>query len=187
LTLDVVDNQVVKKGQVIATLDPRDYDVAVDKASAGLAKAQAMLAMDTARIDSRILVLIGTICNILSLWMLKYLNLDNEGGSIGIAIATTVLSRRAQFHQFRLIEHLTPYDFVYNSRLGKITRGIFPLTGQDPVTNKMVAAKFIYSIMLKQAGVMAYIDVFRMLMFAFVLFLPFIILLSGKKTKEIII
>ena len=187
------------------------------------------------RIDSRILVLIGTICNILSLWMLKYLNLDvdfffvtisrllqgfgmgflfvpiasaafvrlkpemigqgtglfnlfrNEGGSIGIAIATTVLSRRAQFHQFRLIEHLTPYDFVYHSRLGEITRGIFPLTGQDPVTNKMVASKFIYSIMLKQAGVMAYIDVFRVLMFAFVLFLPFIILLSGKKTKEIII
>ena len=51
LTLDVVDNQVVKKGQVIATLDPRDYDVAVDKASAGLAKARAMLAMDTARIE----------------------------------------------------------------------------------------------------------------------------------------
>ena len=32
----------------------------------------------------------------------------NEGSSIGVAITNTLLQRRTQFHQFRLIEHLHP-------------------------------------------------------------------------------
>ncbi len=36
--------------------------------------------------------------------------LRNLGGSFGVAFVTTLLARREQFHQHRLIEHLTPYD-----------------------------------------------------------------------------
>ena len=36
--------------------------------------------------------------------------LRNLGGSFGVAIATTLLARRAQFHQVHLVEHLTPFD-----------------------------------------------------------------------------
>ena len=36
--------------------------------------------------------------------------LRNMGGSFGVAFVTTVLARRAQFHQHRLVDHLTPYD-----------------------------------------------------------------------------
>lgn len=39
--VDVDENQVVKKGDVIAELDPRDYQVAVDNARAALASAEA--------------------------------------------------------------------------------------------------------------------------------------------------
>ena len=34
----------------------------------------------------------------------------NIGGSSGIAICTTLIARREQFHQQRLIEHLSPLD-----------------------------------------------------------------------------
>lgn len=34
--------------------------------------------------------------------------LRNLGGSFGTAFVTTLLARRAQFHQHRLVEHLTP-------------------------------------------------------------------------------
>ncbi len=34
----------------------------------------------------------------------------NLGGSLGIAFVTTMLARRSQFHQSRLVEHLTPFD-----------------------------------------------------------------------------
>ncbi len=36
--------------------------------------------------------------------------LRNMGGSFGVAFVTTVLARRTQFHQHRLVDHLTPYD-----------------------------------------------------------------------------
>jgi membrane fusion protein (multidrug efflux system) len=41
LKVDVEENQVVKAGDVIAELDPRDYQVAVENAEAALASAQA--------------------------------------------------------------------------------------------------------------------------------------------------
>jgi membrane fusion protein (multidrug efflux system) len=41
MKVDVDENQVVKQGDVIAELDPRDYQVAVENAEAALASAQA--------------------------------------------------------------------------------------------------------------------------------------------------
>ena len=42
--VDVAENQVIKTGDVIAELDPRDYQVAVENAQAALASAQAAAA-----------------------------------------------------------------------------------------------------------------------------------------------
>lgn len=50
LTAPVTENQLIKKGQVIATLDPRDYDQAVQQAEAALAQVQSVLATDRAQI-----------------------------------------------------------------------------------------------------------------------------------------
>ena len=44
IKVDVDENQVVNKGDVIAELDPRDFQVAVENAQAALANAQAMAA-----------------------------------------------------------------------------------------------------------------------------------------------
>lgn len=44
----------------------------------------------------------------------------NIGGSVGTAVVTTIISQRAQFHQFRLIESLTPYDISYQIVVEKI-------------------------------------------------------------------
>ena len=43
----------------------------------------------------------------------------NIGGSSGIATTTTLLARRAQFHQSVLVAHLTPYDPAYRESLGR--------------------------------------------------------------------
>jgi membrane fusion protein, multidrug efflux system len=50
LSVAVEDNQEVKVGDPIATLDPRDYDLAVERASASLSEAEAALATDRAQI-----------------------------------------------------------------------------------------------------------------------------------------
>jgi len=41
----VADNQLVKVGDVLVEIDPRDYQVAVDKARAELAQSEAELAL----------------------------------------------------------------------------------------------------------------------------------------------
>jgi len=50
LTVEVSENQPVRKGDGIAALDPRDFDVAIKKAQASLAEAQSGLATDQALI-----------------------------------------------------------------------------------------------------------------------------------------
>lgn len=49
-TLPISENQYVKEGDVIATIDPSDYDAAVARAQASLAEAEAALAMNGAAI-----------------------------------------------------------------------------------------------------------------------------------------
>ncbi len=51
LTVDVIENQQIKKGQVIATLDPRDYDVQVEQARTALDEARSMPATIRAQIE----------------------------------------------------------------------------------------------------------------------------------------
>ncbi|MDQ6665325.1 MAG: biotin/lipoyl-binding protein, partial [Acidobacteriota bacterium] len=41
--VNVEDNQVVKRGDVLVQIDPRDYNVALDRARADVAQAEAML------------------------------------------------------------------------------------------------------------------------------------------------
>lgn len=50
LTVEVVENQEVTKGQALATLDPRDADLAVEQARAGLEEARSTLATARAEI-----------------------------------------------------------------------------------------------------------------------------------------
>jgi membrane fusion protein (multidrug efflux system) len=50
LTVEVLENQTVTQGQVLATLDPRDDDAQVEQARAALAEAQAALATNRAQI-----------------------------------------------------------------------------------------------------------------------------------------
>ncbi len=50
LTLDVLENQSVKAGQTIATLDPKDYDAAVVKAEASMNEAAADCSVKEANI-----------------------------------------------------------------------------------------------------------------------------------------
>ena len=50
LKVDVEENQVVKAGDPIAELDPKDYDVAVENAEAALANARANFAVATVNV-----------------------------------------------------------------------------------------------------------------------------------------
>jgi len=51
LTVEVIDNQPVRADQVIATLDPRDFDAQVEQARTALNEARSALATNRAQIE----------------------------------------------------------------------------------------------------------------------------------------
>jgi DHA2 family multidrug resistance protein len=86
----------------------------------------------------------------------------NIGGSFGIALASTLLTRSAQVHQNVLISHLTPYDPAYTITLRRITQSLSAHTSN--VGQAVVAARgMIYGEVIRQATMLAYLDVFRLL------------------------
>ena len=84
----------------------------------------------------------------------------NVGGSVGIALVTTVAARRAQVHQTELVTTLTPYDPAYQSSLQTMTHA-FAAHG-DVVTAAQQAVGSVYNTLLDQAGLLAYLDNFRL-------------------------
>ena len=97
----------------------------------------------------------------------------NIGGSIGIALSTTLTTRLSQVHQTYLVGHLTPYDAGYTSMLESTTRMIAAQSG-DPATAAMQAQAVVYGIMRQQAATLAFVDVFRLTALVAVITLPVI-------------
>lgn len=108
--------------------------------------------------------------------------LRNIGGSVGIATSATLLSRFSQFYQTSLAAHVTPYDPVARSRLlefqqGAIARGI------DAVTAQKTALAMLYGVVRKQAGMLAYNYIFWIIGIAFLVIIPFLLLLKKPKVR----
>src|ERR1700740_1557985 len=94
----------------------------------------------------------------------------NFGGSIGISFASTLLARRAQFHQSRLVEDLqgmNPASPDYASQIG----GLF---GGGP--QGAAATASIYQGAVQQATLLAYIDDFKVMGLIFLGMLPLLLL-----------
>jgi len=99
----------------------------------------------------------------------------NIGGSIGIALATTYLSRRSQYHQSTLVGHVDVWSAETTQRLADWTRH-FVAQGADTFTAERRATAMLYHDTVAQAQVLAYADEFWILsafFFAIVLVLPF--------------
>jgi DHA2 family multidrug resistance protein len=100
--------------------------------------------------------------------------LRNVGGSVGIAVATTLIAQRSQFHQATLASHVTEWDAATRAQLTRWTSH-FLTQGSDAFTAERRAVAMLYRETVAQAQLLAYADDFWLLavMFAAVpLFLP---------------
>lgn len=104
----------------------------------------------------------------------------NTGGSVGIAIVTTFLARGAQIHQAAMVSHLTPYDPAFQERMKQIAGG---LGAAGSTTASQQAYAGIYGTLVRQATVLSYIDVFRMLSFLCIICIPAVFLFERVKKK----
>jgi DHA2 family multidrug resistance protein len=98
----------------------------------------------------------------------------NIGGSIGIALVTTLVARGAQRHQALMVGHLTPTDPVFTQRLAAAQHALAQQT--DPVTASHQAYGLIYGTLNAQAHLWAFVDTFRIFGLMVICCLPLILL-----------
>ncbi len=90
-----------------------------------------------------------------------YSLMRNLGGSVGISILSSYVSRHQQMHQTILAQHLSPTSPVYQSMLSHFTGAITAL-GQSSATANIIATGKIYRQLLNQSSLLAYNDAFQL-------------------------
>ena len=108
----------------------------------------------------------------------------NTGGSVGIAVMTTLLSRNAQVHQAALTTHTTPYDPAFQALFEQIKSSL--MATMDAVSATQQAYAQIYGMVVRQAAVLSYIDNFRLLAFLCFLCVPAAFLFKRVKDAKAI-
>ncbi len=106
----------------------------------------------------------------------------NIGGSSGIAATTTMLARRAQFHQSVLVSHLTPYDAAYRDALARTTTAL-QAGGSSAADAAAQAQGLIYGTLLKQSSMLAFADAFWVMGMLFLVIIPLMFLI--RKTPPV--
>ncbi len=103
----------------------------------------------------------------------------NIGGSFGIAIMTTFLARRAQFHQVRLVENVSQGDLETRTLITGM-QAWFHLRGADVVTANRKALAAVYGLVQKHASMMTFVEAFWIMAVMFLALLPFVLLLRYR-------
>jgi len=99
----------------------------------------------------------------------------NFGGSIGISVAATLVTRREQFHQSRLVESLQGFNPAYPDYTKHLGTAL-GTTAHAPMT-----VANIYQGVINQATLLSYLDVFKLLGIIFLALLPLLLFLKAGK------
>lgn len=102
------------------------------------------------------------------------------GGSFGIALITTYMSRQNVVHRNVLITHLTADNANFQQRLTMMQRA-FIAKGMTPDQALASAYKAISGSVYTQASVLSYMDVFMFIGILFLVCIPFILMVRNKK------
>jgi DHA2 family multidrug resistance protein len=100
----------------------------------------------------------------------------NIGGSVGIAMTGTYLARHRQVVAAALGEHVSIYDPTTQSRLNQITQGLIA-GGADVATATQRAYMILHGMVLRQASMVSFVTVYRMLGVLFLIMLPLVLLM----------
>jgi DHA2 family multidrug resistance protein len=91
----------------------------------------------------------------------------NLGGSVGIAMLSTLVTRREQFHDTRIGERITAYGLALQDRIAT-SQARFIVNGFDPVTAKQQAYGALQAVVQRQASIMSFNDAFLIVGFCLI-------------------
>lgn len=103
--------------------------------------------------------------------------LRNIGGSVGIAIAATMLGRFSQFYQITLVGHTTPYNPVWQLKFNQLKQALVS-RGISSSEAEQTAIGMMYGLVRKQAAVLSFNHIFFIIGLAFLLIIPLLFLLK---------
>ena len=104
----------------------------------------------------------------------------NTGGSIGVSLANNVLAHREQFHQSRLSEATVPSSIPFQHAMNQATH-FFAGAGASPGDAKAQAFAWVGQQVSRQASLLAYVDVFWVLMIMALCAIPLALALRNVK------
>ncbi len=107
----------------------------------------------------------------------------NIGGSVGISFVVTMAQRWQQFHQNLLVAHVRASSPELQAYLGRV-RAYFAHRPGFPHAPRGQAYGYLYQTIIRQAGMLAYIDDFALLGLVTLAMIPFVFFLkSGRLAK----
>ena len=114
----------------------------------------------------------------------------NIGGSVGISFVTTMLARRAQFHQVRLSENLSAANPQFQSTMqGLASR--FSAGAAGGGSGLGTASQHAYAMVqrniIRESTMLAYIDNFWLLAVVILCLLPFVFLIKKGKPGGMVV
>jgi DHA2 family multidrug resistance protein len=104
------------------------------------------------------------------------------GGSFGVAVITTFLARQNDVHRSALVTHLDRTDPDVINRVHMMQQS-FISKGYSADNALKAAYKALEGMVMKQASVLSYMDVFLYLGIMFLLCIPFVLLVKNRKAK----
>jgi MFS transporter, DHA2 family, multidrug resistance protein len=104
----------------------------------------------------------------------------NIGASVGIATVTTLLQRRSQVHEARLIEKINPMNPAYQNMMNGTT-GNLMTHGANATQATAQAHNLIYGVVERQAVMLSFLDNFKMLGVVFFAIIPIFFLMKRPK------
>jgi DHA2 family multidrug resistance protein len=107
----------------------------------------------------------------------------NLGGSIGISVATTIIARGSQVHQNYLADHLVPSSSAYQQAIANATTAL-TAQGVPAAVAPTAAFDYISQVVMQQAALLAYIDVFRDFALLALLMAPLALILLRARTPR---
>jgi DHA2 family multidrug resistance protein len=105
------------------------------------------------------------------------------GGTIGIALISTILSKRMHFHNTMITEHVNIYNPETLSRFNMFQQ-FFMSRGSSIDVAQQKSLLAMNQTILGQATIMSFNDLFLLIAVAFIVVLPFILLLRDPKPGD---
>jgi DHA2 family multidrug resistance protein len=104
----------------------------------------------------------------------------NVGGSVGIALVTTLLARRGQVHQNVLSAHTSQYDPAFQTAVSNMAQAL-KASGVQAAQATQMAYSRVYGAMQAQASMLAYLDTIWVFAIAAMLMAPLAFLMRRAK------